>query len=416
MGFWTLFEVACMPILQVLIISLLGAFMATDYCKLLPEDTRRYLNKLVFVVFTPSLMFASLAKTVTLQDIISWWFMPINVGITYLVGGIIGWIVVKILRPKPHLEGLIIATCSSGNMGNLLLIVVPAVCNEDGSPFGNRSVCNSTGLSYASFSLAIGGFYVWTISYQMVKTSAMKLRAAEGFVSRAEPNNESDATAESLLLKGGSEIEVEVGVTTVATKGVEDLETQAASSPKQKGEASLWVEVLGFFHQVLKELLSPPNLGAILGFIFGATTPLRNLVIGAGAPLRVIQDSTKLLGDATIPCITLIIGANLVDGIRSSLIKPSIIIGVVCVRYVILPVIGIWVVKAAGNLGLLSSNPLFRYVLMIQFALPPASNIGTITQLFGVGQEECSVLFLWTYLIATFALTTWSTIFMWILT
>ncbi|GMI68971.1 PIN-LIKES 7 [Hibiscus trionum] len=393
--------------------------MATDYCKLLPEDTRRYLNKLVFVVFTPSLMFASLAKTVTLQDIISWWFMPVNIGITYLVGGIIGWIVVKILRPKPHLEGLIIATCSSGNMGNLLLIVVPAICNEDGSPFGNRSVCNSAGLSYASFSLAIGGFYVWTISYQMVKSSAMKLKAleaAEELVSKAEPNNDSDATSESRLLKGEGGI-----ATTVATKAVEDPETQAAnvsqeSSPKQKGKASLWVEVVGFFHQILKELMSPPNLGAILGFIFGATMSLRNLIIGAGAPLRVIQDSIKLLGDATIPCITLIIGANLVDGLRSSIIKPSIIVGVVCVRYVILPVIGICVVKAAGNLGLLSSDPLFRYVLMIQFALPPASNIGTITQLFDVGQEECSVLFLWTYLIAALALTTWSTIFMWILT
>ncbi|KAK8606698.1 hypothetical protein V6N13_052461 [Hibiscus sabdariffa] len=423
MGFWTLFEVASMPILQVLIISLLGAFMATDYCKLLPEDTRRYLNKLVFVVFTPSLMFASLAKTVTLQDIISWWFMPVNVGITYLVGGIVGWIVVKILRPQPHLEGLIIATCSSGNMGNLLLIVVPAICNEDGSPFGNLSVCNSVGLSYASFSLAIGGVYVWTIGYQMVKSSAMKLKALEAseeFVSKAEPNNDSDATAESRLLKGENGEEV-VAITAVATKGVEDPEIQATnlsqeSSPKQKGKPSLWVGAVGFSHQILKELISPPNLGAILGLMFGATAWLRNLIIGAGAPLRVIQDSTKLLGDATIPCVTLIMGANLIDGLRSSTIKRSTIVGVVCVRYVILPFIGIWVVKAAGDLGLLSSDPLFRYVLMIQFALPPASNIGTITQLFDVGQEECSVLFLWTYLIAALALTTWSTIFMWILT
>lgn len=30
------------------------------------------LLQIVFMVFTPSLMFASLAKTVTLQDIISW--------------------------------------------------------------------------------------------------------------------------------------------------------------------------------------------------------------------------------------------------------------------------------------------------------------------------------------------------------
>ncbi|XP_017979229.1 PREDICTED: protein PIN-LIKES 7 isoform X2 [Theobroma cacao] len=420
MGFWTLFEVASMPILQVLIISVLGAFMATDHCKLLSADTRRSLNKLVFVVFTPSLMFASLAKTVTLQDIISWWFMPVNIGITFLVGGIVGWIVVKILRPKPHLEGLIIATCSSGNLGNLLLIVVPAVCNEDGSPFGNRNVCSSVGLSYASFSMALGGFYVWTITYQMVKTSAVKfkaLEAAEDLASK-EPNKNLDATAESHLLKGkGHQEQVAI---TAATKSVVDPEKQLNVSqetgPNEKGQASFWIKVVRFLHQILEELMAPPTLGAILGFIFGATTWLRNLIIGEGAPLRVIQDSIKLLGDGTIPCITLILGANLIQGLRSSAIKPLIIVGVVCVRYVILPAVGIWIVKAAGNLGFLPPDPLFHYVLMIQFTVPPAMNIGTMTQLFDVGQEECSVLFLWTYLAAALALTTWSTVFMWILT
>ncbi|KAK6237198.1 hypothetical protein QUC31_002667 [Theobroma cacao] len=381
MGFWTLFEVASMPILQVLIISVLGAFMATDHCKLLSADTRRSLNKLVFVVFTPSLMFASLAKTVTLQDIISWWFMPVNIGITFLVGGIVGWIVVKILRPKPHLEGLIIATCSSGNLGNLLLIVVPAVCNEDGSPFGNRNVCSSVGLSYASFSMALGGFYVWTITYQMVKTSAVKfkaLEAAEDLASK-EPNKNLDATAESHLLKGkGHQEQVAI---TAATKSVVDPEKQLQNvsqetGPNEKGQASFWIKVVRFLHQILEELMAPPTLGAILGFIFGATTWLRNLIIGEGAPLRVIQDSIKLLGDGTIPCITLILGANLIQGLRSSAIKPLIIVGVVCVRYVILPAVGIWIVKAAGNLGFLPPDPLFHYVLMIQFTVPPAMNIG----------------------------------------
>lgn len=40
---------------------------------------------------------------------------------------------------------------------------------------------------------------------------------------------------------------------------------------------------------------------------------------------------------------------------------------------------------------------------------------GTMAQLFDVGQAECSVLFLWTYLVAALALTVWSSVFMWIL-
>ncbi|TXG59236.1 hypothetical protein EZV62_013809 [Acer yangbiense] len=386
MGFWTLFEVASMPILQVLLISILGAFLATNYCNLLTSDARKSLNKIVFTVFTPSLMFASLAKTVTLQDIISWWFMPINIGLTFFFGGILGWIVVKILRPKPHLEGLIIATCSSGNLGNLLLIIVPAICNEDGSPFGNRNVCSSVGLSYASFSMALGGFFIWTYSYQLVKTSSDKFKAlvaaqAEEF--SKEPNKDFDATSQTHLLSGyDDDDQGHVAITVSSTKSSSDAGTQIIVPEEPTSNESSWKQKLEPLHKILEELMAPPTIGSVsffFLFFFLSTSQLHLM------------------------------------SLRSSTLKPLIIIAVVSVRYLLLPAIGICVVKAAGNLGFLPSDPLFHFVLMIQFSVPPAMNIGTMTQLFDVAQEECSVLFLWTYLVASVALTAWSTIFMWIL-
>ncbi|KAH9710509.1 protein PIN-LIKES 7 [Citrus sinensis] len=395
MGFWTFFEVASMPIVQVLLISVLGALMATQYWNLLTADARRSLNKMVFTVFTPSLMFASLAKTVTLEEIISWWFMPVNVAMTFLIGGILGWIVVKLLRPKPHLEGLVIATCASGNLGNLLLIIVPAICHEQGSPFGNRDVCSSVGLSYKALA-----------------------QAAEPEEVPKEVNKDFDANAQTQLLRGTTDDQEDVSVLVASTKSSSDPECQiivTQASHLQTGKESFWKRSLEFLHQLLEELLAPPTLAAIVGFIFGAVVWLRNLIIGDSAPLRVIQDSIEILGDGTIPCITLILGGNLIQGLRSSTLKPLIIIAVVCVRYVALPFIGVWVVKAAAALGFLPSDPLYHYVLMVQFTLPPAMNIGTMTQLFDVAQEECSVLFLWTYLVAALALTGWSMVYMWIL-
>ncbi|XP_006467106.1 protein PIN-LIKES 7 [Citrus sinensis] len=422
MGFWTLFEVASMPIVQVLLISVLGALMATQYWNLLTADARRSLNKMVFTVFTPSLMFASLAKTVTLEEIISWWFMPVNVAMTFLIGGILGWIVVKLLRPKPHLEGLVIATCASGNLGNLLLIIVPAICHEQGSPFGNRDVCSSVGLSYASFSMALGGFFIWSYSYQLIKQSSVRYKAlaqaAEPEEVPKEVNKDFDANAQTQLLRGTTDDQEDVSVLVASTKSSSDPECQIIvpqASHLQTRKESFWKRSLEFLHQLLEELLAPPTLAAIVGFIFGAVVWLRNLIIGDSAPLRVIQDSIEILGDGTIPCITLILGGNLIQGLRSSTLKPLIIIAVVCVRYIALPFIGVWVVKAAAALGFLPSDPLYHYVLMVQFTLPPAMNIGTMTQLFDVAQEECSVLFLWTYLVAALALTGWSMVFMWIL-
>lgn len=408
-----------MPILQVLLISGLGAFMATEYCGLLTADARKSLNKIVFMVFTPSLMFASLARTVTLQDIISWWFMPVNIAVTFLIGGMLGWIVVKLLKPKPYLEGLVIATCASGNLGNLLLIIVPAICNEDNSPFGDKSACSSVGLSYASFSMALGGFFIWTYTYQLVRSSSVKykeLQAADDF--SKQPNKDLDSNESTRLLKGENQEPVAISVQ--STKSVEDVEDQAVISQESSGKSekesvTLWGKFAGVLHKILEELLAPATLAAILGFIFGAISWLRKLIIGDSAPLRVIQDSVKLLGDGTIPCITLILGGNLTQGLRTSRIRPWVILGVLSVRYIISPAIGIGVVKAANSLGFLPPDPLYHYVLMVQFTLPPAMNIGTMTQLFNVGQEECSVLFLWTYLAAALALTFWSTVYMWIL-
>jgi auxin efflux carrier family protein len=53
-----------------------------------------------------------------------------------------------------------------------------------------------------------------------------------------------------------------------------------------------------------------------------------------------------------------------------------VIVAVICVRYILLPVCGIGVVRAANQLGFLPADPLFHFVLLIQFALPPAMSIG----------------------------------------
>ncbi|XP_075487165.1 protein PIN-LIKES 7-like isoform X1 [Primulina tabacum] len=400
MGFWSLFMVASMPIVQVLLISVLGAFMATDYLNLLKSDARRSLNKIVFVVFTPSLAFACLAKSVRFEDIITWWFMPVNIGITFLLGATLAWIASKIIKPEPHIQNLVMAMCSAGNLGNILLIIIPAICNENGSPFGDQTVCYNIGLSYVTFSLSIGGFYIWTYAYYLIKSASIKYKELHREDQDLfEPSKDLEGDEITPLLHDASSTQPDT--------------IKPIIEPKQNSNS--WNQILGFLHQIWEEVMSPPVVAAILGFIFGTVSLLRHLIVGDAAPLRVVYDSVKLLGDGTIPCITLILGGNLTQGLKKASVKPSLIVAVICVRYIILPIIGIGVVLGAAKLGFLPADPLFSFILMIQFTLPPAMNIGTMTQLFEVAQEESSILYLWTYIAATFALTGWSTVFMWIL-
>ncbi|KVI02964.1 Auxin efflux carrier [Cynara cardunculus var. scolymus] len=326
MGVLTLFEVAAMPIVQMLIVSVVGAVMATEHFNLLSNDTRKALNKIVFVAFTPSLIFACLAESVTFHDIVSWWFMPVNIGITFLCGGTLGWIAVKLIRPEAHIEGLIIAMCATGNLGNILLIIVPAICTQSGSPFGDHDVCKANGLSYSSFSMALGCFYIWTYTYQLIRNSSLKYNAmkeAENLTK--EPNKNLDANEKSRLLnKEGQDQSGVIVPVSYATSMDPENQTMVyeESTSKESDVGSSWSTLKENLQKILDELLAPPTMG-----------------------------------------------------LRNATIRPLIIITIIVVRYVILPVIGIGVVKAAGALGILPSDPLFSFVLMIQFIVPPAMNI-----------------------------------------
>ena len=57
------------------------------------------------------------------QYLVISWFMPVNIVITFLLGGILGWLVVKIFRPDHNLEGLLIANSSAGTASFQLKLV-----------------------------------------------------------------------------------------------------------------------------------------------------------------------------------------------------------------------------------------------------------------------------------------------------
>ncbi|KAK9071489.1 hypothetical protein SSX86_010058 [Deinandra increscens subsp. villosa] len=390
MGFVDLFCAASMPVLKVLIVTAVGSFLALDSINLLGQSTRKQVNELVFFVFNPALVGSNLAKTITYESLISLWFMPVNILLTFIIGSILGWLLMIIAKPPHHLKGLILGTCSAGNLGNMLLIIVPAVCKENGTPFGDSDVCSEYGMAYASLSMAIGAVFLWSYVYNLVRV-----------FSKDSANNQTETVQEVLkqpLLPS----------------------SESKSSDKLDGKMQVMLNSVKQHwrkfsaHINLRAIFAPSTTGAIAGFVIGTIAPLRRMLIGTTAPLRVIQDSASLVGDAAVPVVTLIVGGNLLRGLKGSGISIPLVLGIAAVRYIFLPLFGILIVKGALYFGLVHADPLYLFVLLLQFALPPAMNIGTITQLFGAGESECSVIMLWTYGLASISLTLWSTFFMWL--
>lgn len=404
MGFLDLFIVALMPVLKTLIITAIGLFLATERINLLGANARQCLNNLVFYLFSPSIILSNLADTITLDSLVNLWFMPVNILLTFIIGSALAWILVKITRAPQHLRSLIIGSCAAGNLGNMLLIIIPAVCDEDNSPFGDSSVCSTDGESYAALSMAVGAIYIWSYVYAIMRLSANKIDTNASTITDNTSGETpySEICTESLLPSTGC-----------STSEVPSTESEGKAKVSLLEKVKLQLKKL-YGYIDLKKLFAPSTIAAIIGFIVGIVSPIRKVLIGDDAPLRAIYSSVDLIGEATIPSMTLIIGSNLLKGLKTSGVAPLIVLGIIAIRYIIMPSLGIVIVKAAKHFGMVGSDSLYRFTLMIQYALPPAMNVGTISQLLKTGESECSVIMLWTYTVAAFSLTIWSAIFMWL--
>lgn len=61
---------------------------------------------------------------------------------------------------------------------------------------------------------------------------------------------------------------------------------------------------------------------------------------------------------------------------RNRCAQDQVSAAIIGVRYLILPLIGVVVVRAAHDMGFLPPDPLYQYTLMMHFAVPPAMSIG----------------------------------------
>ncbi|XWS14321.1 hypothetical protein CRYUN_Cryun35bG0000400 [Craigia yunnanensis] len=412
-----LFVVASMPIMKVLLLTALGSFLALDRIDVLGENARKQLNNVVFFVFNPALVSSNLAKTITFESIILLWFMPFNILNTFIIGTAMGWVLVKITKAPQHLRGLILGCCAAGNVGHLPLIVIPAICTEKGSPFGAPDICHTYGMAYASLSMAIGAIYLWSYVYNIVRVSSAKVNK-EVNGDDSTRIMKSTGGMPTLLEENYSEALLPSKDCSISVKYTHELTfscTKSKGTVKVSDFDKIWQCLRMISRKLnLKALFAPSTTGAFIGFTIGVVPQIRNLIIGGNAPLHVVQDSASLLGDAAIPIVTLIVGGNLLRGLKGPGICLSLVIGVIAVRYVFLPLLGIVIIKSAVRFGLVHSDPLYQFILLLHYALPPAMNIGTITQLFSAGESECSVIMLWTYGLASISLTLWSTVFMWL--
>ncbi|XP_023633461.1 protein PIN-LIKES 6 [Capsella rubella] len=132
-------KIAVMPIAKVFTMCFLGLLMASKYVNILPPSGRKLLNG---------------------------WHLP-NVVLGTISGSIIGFIVATIIRPPYPYFKFTIIQIGVGNIGNVPLVLLAALCRDTSNPLGDSEKCSIDGTAYISFGQWVGAIILYTYVYQM---------------------------------------------------------------------------------------------------------------------------------------------------------------------------------------------------------------------------------------------------------
>ncbi|KAL6225744.1 hypothetical protein ACLB2K_004593 [Fragaria x ananassa] len=441
---------AVVPLLMFLSMGLIGLVLAHPKYQLVPRATFTYLSKLVFVIFLPCLIFTYLGPTITLKNLMLWWFIPVNVVLSTAIGCALGLLVALICRPPRDYFRFTVIMTAFGNTGNLPLAIVTSICQSDDNPFG--SDCYDYGVSYVSFSQWVSVILVYTLVYHMMEPP---LRDQSLLVEEEE--DDEGEIFEDIISDPNYENENHLSrplLVEAEWPGIEDNETEHCKTPfiarlfntrsssvrlsvstipdvngltEEEGTSNYSSKCLAEPRMVRKirsvvgmtpihHILQPPTIASLLAIIIGMVPTLKSIVYDDDAVLSFLTDSLEILSEAMVPSAMLVLGGMLAQGPNESNLGIRTTFGIIIARLFILPLIGIGVIHLADKWNILiAGDQMFRLILLLQYTMPTAILLGAIASLRGYAVKEASALLFWQHVVAVFSISFYILVYFYIL-
>ncbi|KAG8046689.1 hypothetical protein GUJ93_ZPchr0008g12244 [Zizania palustris] len=420
---------AVMPLMKLLCLTVIGLVLSIPRTQIVPKATFKLLSKLVFALFLPCLIFVHLGQSVTIDNVLHWWFIPVNVLISTAIGCVLGYIVALICRPPPQFFRFTVIMTGFGNTGNLPIAIIGSVCHTADHPFGPG--CHRKGIAYVSFAQWVAVILVYTLVYHMMEPPMQFYEiVGEGNEIVEEPeqiSNFSRPLLHEAEWPGMADKETEHSKTPFIARifmsisgssqntfpeidFAEDGNSGAGPSSPKSLRCLAEPKVVRRIRVVaektpIQHVLQPPTIASLLAIIIGLVPVFKEFVFGADAPLSFFTDSLEILAGAVVPSVMLILGGMLAEGPNDNALGIRTIAGITVARLLVLPCIGIGVVALANRLHLLvEQDHMYRFVLSLQYSSPSAILLGAIASLRGYGVKEASALLFWQHICAVLSL------------
>ncbi|PSR87847.1 Protein PIN-LIKES like [Actinidia chinensis var. chinensis] len=424
---------AVLPLAKLLTLTVIGLVFAHPKTQIIPRATFKLLSKLVFFMFMPCTIFVHLGESITVKNFTLWWFIPVNVVVSTVIGCVLGYLVARICRPPPEFVRLTIIMTGFGNTGNLPQAIVGSVCHSDNFYGPN---CYRTGAAYVSFAQWVSALLVYTLVYHMMEPPLEYYEVVEEGVENHEIEEQLPINdlSRPLLVEaewpGIEEKETEhcktpfiariftgdSGISQSSMPDPDSLDEGGTRSPKSIRclAEPLIVRRIRFVAEKtpIQHILQPATIATLLAFIVGMVPALKNLVYGDEAPLAFVLDSLAILDEAMVPSVMLVLGGMLSEGPDESKLGIRTTVGIIIARLLLLPLVGIGVVCFADRMHILiPGDQMYRFVLLLQYTTPSAILFGAIASLRGYAVSEASALLFWQHVFALFSISMYMIIY-----
>ncbi|KAL6785981.1 hypothetical protein ACKKBG_A00915 [Auxenochlorella protothecoides x Auxenochlorella symbiontica] len=160
---------SALPVVEMCLIGGIGALMV--HKKLFDASSCTALARACLFIFIPCLTFGKLAQSVTLDSVLYLWPLVANIVVSLPVGLALGWAAARLTGMPRAYTPHAMCCVAFGNVGNLPLVFVAALCHDPHTIFFRRlgAPCEVLGMSYTAFAILGATVLQFTVAIQLLK-------------------------------------------------------------------------------------------------------------------------------------------------------------------------------------------------------------------------------------------------------
>ncbi|RMD77113.1 MAG: hypothetical protein D6820_11905, partial [Lentisphaerae bacterium] len=176
-------------------------------------------------------------------------------------------------------------------------------------------------------------------------------------------------------------------------------------TPMLWGVAYPYLSEHSLSRDILRKVINPPFIAILAGVFCGMVPGIGETLWDRNLPFYVVMSSLSSIGTLALPCAMIVLGGNLAYGPGKSRVPVRFLCGVGLIRYCAVPAVAVGWLAMITHFGWIQPDPLLALVILLEAAMPPATNLVVITQALDRGAKRMAAILFWMYILALITLT-----------